>query len=251
VDVAWYCERLGPEVERLADAAESAGPSAPVPTCPEWTVADLVEHIGGVHRWAAAMVRDVASERYRRDQLDLGLPDDPAAYPEWLRSGGPPMIDTFAAADPDAPMWAWGADQHARFWPRRMVHETAVHRFDADLAAGHDPSVEAAVAVDGVEELLENLPSAAYFRPHVRELRGEGETVGLATTDTDVAWLIALGPDGFTWARGAVDGAAASLRATASDLYRAIYARLPIDGRRVEVEGDRSLVDRWLTNSAL
>ena len=30
-------------------------------------------------------------------------------------------------------MWAWGPDKHARFWPRRLLHETAVHRGDAYL----------------------------------------------------------------------------------------------------------------------
>jgi hypothetical protein len=29
-------------------------------------------------------------------------------------------------------MWAWGPDKHARFWSRRMLHETAVHRVTGD-----------------------------------------------------------------------------------------------------------------------
>jgi uncharacterized protein (TIGR03083 family) len=253
VDVAWYCERLAPEVEALAAAADAAGPDAPVPTCPEWTVRDLVDHIGGVHRWATAMVRDVAQERYRRDRLDLRTPDDPAAYPAWLRAGVEPMIAAFAAADPGAAMWAWGADQHARFWPRRMVHETAVHRVDAELAAGLEPVVAADVAVDGVDELLENLPSAAYFRPRVDELRGEGETIALTAADAGTSWVITLEPERFRWARVEADvpDATAGLRATASDLYLAAYARLAIDGERVVASGDDALLARWLECSAL
>jgi hypothetical protein len=41
----------------LADAAE-ADLTDPVPTCPGWTVADLLRHHGGVCRWATAIVRD-------------------------------------------------------------------------------------------------------------------------------------------------------------------------------------------------
>ena len=37
--------------------ADRAGPTAAVPTCPEWTVLDLLAHQGMVHRWAAAIVR--------------------------------------------------------------------------------------------------------------------------------------------------------------------------------------------------
>ncbi len=37
--------------------ADRAGLEAPVPTCPDWTVLDLVAHQGMVHRWAGALVR--------------------------------------------------------------------------------------------------------------------------------------------------------------------------------------------------
>ncbi|WP_041789539.1 maleylpyruvate isomerase N-terminal domain-containing protein [Microlunatus phosphovorus] len=32
-------------------------PAAPVPWCGEWRVVDLVEHLAGVHHWAAAQTR--------------------------------------------------------------------------------------------------------------------------------------------------------------------------------------------------
>ena len=57
MDVAEYVKRLRAEGERLAEAAGWAGLEAPVPTCPGWCIADLLTHVGGVHRWAAAQVR--------------------------------------------------------------------------------------------------------------------------------------------------------------------------------------------------
>src|SRR5205085_1416838 len=83
-------------------------------------VADLLEHTGAVHRWVTAMVRDLATERLLRADLELGLPDDPAQLAGWLGAGATPLVETLRVADPDAPMWAWGADHHVRFWSRRM-----------------------------------------------------------------------------------------------------------------------------------
>ena len=170
-----------------------------MPSCPDWTVADLLEHTGAVHRWVTEMVGRLAAQRLLRADLDLGLPDEPAGLAAWLGAGAGPLVATLRAGDPDAPMWAWGADRHVRFWSRRMLHETTVHRVDGELAAGTDPTVDAAVAVDGIDELLENLACAAYFRPDVRELRGDGERLALRATDTGDAWSIVLDADGYRW----------------------------------------------------
>ena len=98
-------------------------------------------------------------------------------------------------------MWAWGSDQHARFWPRRMLHETTVHRADAELAGGTDPSVDDAVGIDGVDELLDNLPSAVYFAPNVAELKGDGDTLAIVAGDGDgdSAGRSTSREDGFAW----------------------------------------------------
>jgi hypothetical protein len=64
-------------------------------------------------------------------------------------------------------VWAWGPDQHARFWSRRMLYETVVHHSDAELALGREPVIDRAVAVAGVDEFLENLPSASVWAPRV------------------------------------------------------------------------------------
>ncbi len=41
----------------MAAAVAGADPDGTVPTCPDWTVRDLVRHMGGVHRWATGFVR--------------------------------------------------------------------------------------------------------------------------------------------------------------------------------------------------
>src|SRR5688572_4790869 len=114
-----YCDALAPEIARLGDAVRGADLSAQVPTCPEWTLADLIEHTGIIHRWAAEMVRQLSPERLDRERMDVPVPP-PDQRADWLAAGAGDVVAAFRAADPDEAMWAWGADKHARFWPRRM-----------------------------------------------------------------------------------------------------------------------------------
>ena len=145
-------------------------------------------------------------------------------------------------------MWAWGADQHARFWARRMLHETTIHHADALLALGREPAIEAAQAVDGVGEFLENLPHAAYFAPNVKELKGSGESLHFHCTDTEGEWLIRLQPDGFSWEHGHGKGSVA-VRGSASDLLLLVYGRLEPDPERFQVFGEEGVLARWLEHA--
>ena len=252
---AAYTEAAATEIARMAEAVRGVDPETRVPTCPDWLVAELVRHAGTVHRWATRMVRDRVTERLDPRTLDLGLPDDAIAYADGLAAGAEPLVTTFVAADPDAPMWAWGADQHVRFWPRRMLHETTVHRADAEIASGSEPQIDPATAADGIEELLENLPSAGYFRPRVAELRGDGESIALRSTDRGESWLIRLLPDEFRWEReapdAAVDVATVGVAAGTADLMLLLYARRPLNDDRFAVVGDDRVLARWLECSAL
>jgi uncharacterized protein (TIGR03083 family) len=249
-DPASYTRAVGGEIGRMAGAVRGADPAAAVPSCPDWTISQLVRHTGTVHRWAAQMVRDRASERLDPRTVDLALPDDPRSYPDWLAAGLEPLVAAFAAADPDEAMWAWGADQHVRFWPRRMLHETVVHRVDAELAISVSAVLDAATAADGIDELLENLPCAAPFRPRVAELRGAGESIALRSTDGDDRWLIRLAPDGFRWERSTGD-ATITVTATTDSLLLLLYGRRALGDVRLDITGDTRVLTRWLESSAL
>ena len=222
-----------------------------VPTCPEWTAADLVQHLGTVHRWAAGQVKVLTPKRISSAQMDLQEPADDAGRPAWLEAGAALLVDVLRAADPDAEMWAWGPDRHVRFWPRRQLHETAVHRTDAEFTLGREPEIDRAVAIDGVDEFLDNLPAAARWAPRVAELVGDGERLALRCTDADVAWTIRLSPEGFGWDH-ADDGADATVEGTASDLVLFAYGRRSTeDTGRFKVSGDAALVGFWRERSSI
>lgn len=233
------------EIDRLASVCEGVDPATPVPTCDGWTIADLLEHVGTVYRWAATMVRDRAQERLPREQMDWATPASPDGWAAWLRDGTSFLLETFEAADPAAPTWAWGWPKTAGFWPRRMVHEIGVHRADAELALGIRPTFDPEVAADGVDELLDNIPHAEYFAPAVARLRGDGETIALRAGAA--AWTIRLRPDRFEWAREGGGADAVVTAPTAGDLLLAMYGR----PAAVEVGGDASLWTRWRAHSAI
>jgi uncharacterized protein (TIGR03083 family) len=246
------CELVGAEIARLAAITDGVDPAMPVPTCGDWTIADLLEHTGTVYRWGATMVRDSAQERLARDEVDWGLPADPAEYPAWFGAAADFAVEQFRRCDPATPMWAWGWPKTAGFWPRRMVHEVGVHRADAELALGIDVEMDPEVAADGIEELLDNLPQAAYFAPNVEQLRGNGESIGLHAPDLGAQWQIHLLPDRFAWVRHdtyAADRADCEVvaRAPARCLLLGLYGRPAC----IELDGDEDLFDRWIANSAI
>ena len=248
------------EIRRLGALVAGADMTTPVRTCPGWTLADLIEHVGTVNRWATYMVEHLSAERASREDMDFDPPSDPNSLSAWLAAGAEPLGNVFGAADPEAEMWVWGLDKHVRFWPRRMVHETGVHRADAEIALGRAPVFEGAIAADGIDELLDNIACASYFAPRVDELRGEGDVIRLDATDTGDQWRIILQPDRYEWQRGGgvprVRGAGTPgddevvVHGSASELLLALYGR-GAPGAGVVVEGDAELFAFWLERSAL
>jgi uncharacterized protein (TIGR03083 family) len=223
----------------LAAAARAVGPDTVVPATPEWTMAKLVKHCGTTHRWAAANAE--RGVRVSPRDLDLGLPEDAAALPDWFEAGAADLVRVLRATDPDTPAWSWGADQHARFWGRRMAHETAVHRWDAESATGSQAPIAPGLAVDGIDERLENLVASTEFNEDGRAaMTGAGESVHLHATDVEGEWLLRFGSDGFTFAREHAKGDLA-VRGPAADLLLVLIGRRGLDG--LEVFGDAGVLD--------
>lgn len=259
VDHVEHCALLAQEVPTFASVIDGADMSAPVRSCPGWSVGQLVLHLGTIHRWAEHLVRTAAQRYMPSNALDLGGARPTA---EWISSGGELLVQALRAADPSTPMWAWGPDQHARFWSRRQLHETLVHRVDAELALGREPVVDPAVAADAVDEFLFNLGAAVVFSPLVANLKGHGEVLRAQATDQHRSWDVRLLPHGFQVtrfepaARGSPGGAGtetptACLTGPSADLLLVLYRRASLGSSGVAVEGQESLVRFWLENSAL
>jgi uncharacterized protein (TIGR03083 family) len=244
VDYKQRCDALEAEILALATTARGLDLDTPLTTCPGWDMAQLVKHVGYSHRWANRMVSERAAEVIPFRDVQMNLPEDKAGYPDWLAAGRDLLLPSLRSADPDAAMWAWGADQHVRFWARRQLFETTVHHADALLSAGRAPVIDPAVAVDGVDEFLENLRHAAAFAPNVKDLRGGGESLHFHCTDADGEWMIQLTPEGFTWEHGHGKGSVA-VRGAAGDLLLLIYGRLKSGDERFQTFGDATVLAAW------
>src|SRR5205823_3910842 len=125
-----------------------------VPTCPGWTVRDLLAHQGGVHRWATSHVVEARTEPPSRDFALAEPPDDDAVL-DWFRDGYARLVTTLADASDRLECWTFLPSPSPRaFWARRQAHETAIHRVDAESASGEPVTFDPAFAVDGIDELL-------------------------------------------------------------------------------------------------
>ncbi|WP_405889345.1 maleylpyruvate isomerase family mycothiol-dependent enzyme [Streptomyces sp. NBC_00133] len=240
------------ETARFVAVVDGADLAAPVPSCPGWTLADLVKHTGSVQRWFSVLLRGRIQEPPRSRDVDLRLPAHDDGWVDWLAAGAAEAADAFAATDPDASMWVWGADPHARFWARRMLFETLLHRVDAELALGLRPSIDPALAADGIDEFLVNLPFATSFAPKVANLRGADRTIRFRCTDGEGDWVVRLRPDGFGLdadGAGAGTAADATVDGTAADLLLLLYGRLQRDADVFERVGDEDLLAHWFANS--
>lgn len=240
-----HCDALEIEVERFATAMALVSGDVMVTTCPGWTVDDLALHLGGIHRWAEVLVRTRSATRLGRTPLTR---NEVTPTPEWVRDGGRQLVDTLRQADPDEQMWAWGLDQHVRFWSRRQVHETLVHRMDLELASNVVPVAEPLVASDAVDEFLTNIEKVIRASPNPL-LHGSGEQVVFRVKDADAVWSATLANDGFVLSRHAVSYEA-EITGRATDLLLVICRRRPPSDPTVIVKGNEALVNFWLEHTS-
>jgi uncharacterized protein (TIGR03083 family) len=248
-----YCALVEAEVTRMAGVIAGADLTVPVPGCPDWDLAKLIRHTGTVHRWATNIVVTRAMERGTSSQLQLGLPADLAGYPQWLAAGAAPLVTALREAGPDSVAWTWGGNHRSGWWARRLLHETTVHRADAELALGTEPAVDPAVAADGVDEFLLVAPKGSRVSERLAKLPS-GQAIHLHATDDAFAdpgataqageWLISMTGGGYTWSHGHAKGTVA-VRAPAALLLLFTYGRIRPDDERLTVFGDASLLDTW------
>jgi len=146
---------------RALTAALHGDPATPVPSCPGWSIADLVAHVGSYHRWAADLLQDTSEQPRAPYSL---RPDPDATLVEWYRASLQLLLEAVDATDPDTPMWTVTVDQRAGAWCRRQAHDLSVHRWDAQHALGRAERVDPERATDFIDELFEaTLPYTLPF----------------------------------------------------------------------------------------
>ena len=232
-----YLEVLADRSCALDDAAAGAM-GVPVPTCPGWTVADLLVHVGVVWGWAAEIVATGA----RGDGGEPPEDRSDGALRTWARDAADHLVDVLRGADPAAGCWTFGPPRTARFWFRRQALETALHAWDVEAAVGTPAPLDPELAADGVDEhLTVMVPRSVRLRPE----RWCGETVHLHRTDGEGEWVVRLGPDGAVTTERAHSKADFALRGTAESLWLWCANRAPAGALGIESFGDEEIAVRW------
>jgi uncharacterized protein (TIGR03083 family) len=172
---------IGDRSAALRTAAASADADARVPGCPDWSVHDLVAHLGEVQRfWAAAVAAGPSAGPPDDEQVADRTPTGELLA--WFTGSTEALLTALREAGPDRGCWTWwessGAPMTAAAVARHQVQEAAVHARDAQQAAGRPEPLPSAVAADGLDEFLTVLLASSGPWPHrparVRAGRGRG-----------------------------------------------------------------------------
>jgi uncharacterized protein (TIGR03083 family) len=207
-----------------------------VPSCPDWTVLELAQHVGEFTGfWTHVLCEATGRPKPSCPDIPSG---DAAPVAEWYEQLAGQLIGELRATPPDTTVWTWVPDdKSARFAARRCAHELAIHRFDVELARGQPEPIEPAMASDGIEEIF--VMARAHPAPSGR---GSGETLHLHGTDHGDEWLIALTPQELQVERRCAR-ADLTLRGAVSDLELLLYQRPTLGD--VERIGDLATLEAW------
>jgi uncharacterized protein (TIGR03083 family) len=242
MDAAQYLDSLRRDSAGLLSAARAADPDAAIEGCPDWKPVDLVWHIGEVHWFWATIVRDRLDDP--DGYVEPARPDSAEVVFAFAEDSARLLDDVLASTDPATKVWTWSEPHDASFVIRRMAHETAVHRVDAERAAGRDHRIDPELAADGVDEFLTH-----FLRWAEKHAEPVGGSVHLHCADADGEWTVTFdGNDGWNVKREHSKGDAA-LRGDAHDLLMVLWRRAPIDA--VQVIGDRGVAERFVARTNL
>ncbi|MDJ0962397.1 MAG: maleylpyruvate isomerase family mycothiol-dependent enzyme, partial [Acidimicrobiia bacterium] len=163
MEIAEHITIVGQEAKLLAEAAERGGLDADVPTCPGWDMRELLRHLGMIHLWAAGHVAELQDPSWGDDINEFAKlwPELAVFWPEddrliaWYLETNANLVQTLESAPSDVEAWTFlPAPSPLAMWARRQAHETAVHRFDGEKAAGIATSFDPVFAADGIDELV-------------------------------------------------------------------------------------------------
>jgi len=255
-----------PDLLRLIDersaafrAAIAAAPDlgVRVPTCPDWTLFDLVQHIGAGRRaWAATVAAGLgATAKAAVPPSEATAPPEREAQLVWLAESTRLMLEALREAGPERGCWTWWrtsqSPQTCGAVARHQLHEIAVHTYDAQLAAGAPQPLPREVALDGVEEFLQTISTTTEPWPHRPAIVDYHVSEGRSWRNwlsADGARLARLSPgdrndrDGRDGRAAEEEAADVSVEGPAQDMLLTFYGRAPLDV--LKLDGDRAVYDR-------
>lgn len=220
---------LADEVSTITSLLTTEALAASVPTCPGWAVADLVKHLGLVHRWARHAVLVGPDGHFQG-------PADDEEIRQWFGDGAAALIETLTETDPARACWTLIGPGTAAFWMRRQAHETTLHRWDLENSLGVPNGVDEDLALDGIGEVATMLMPRqlllgrlASSQEAIEVVPDRGSRVRLSVTTELVSspsCAVVYGP--------------------AEALWLLLWKRTTLDDPRLSVSGSRAAAARLL-----
>ncbi|HMK97753.1 MAG TPA: maleylpyruvate isomerase family mycothiol-dependent enzyme [Acidimicrobiales bacterium] len=257
MEVQEHVEAVEVAGDLLVSAAERAGLGAPVPTCPDWRVRDLLAHMAGVHRWATSYLKSGRANPVTiEEEAEFFAAPADAALLSWSRDSCHELVTALRGANPAMRCWSFlPAPSPLAFWARRQAHETSIHAVDAQLAAGSAPGpFPPDLAADGIDELVNGF----YGRERSGPRSEQPVSLGIEADDVEGAqWLVEFGP-GRVVHPGARQARHCQLSGPASELYLVLWNRarvgsLPLAecGQGIKFVGDSDILETWQTRAKI
>ncbi|MEV4622735.1 maleylpyruvate isomerase family mycothiol-dependent enzyme [Asanoa sp. NPDC049573] len=250
IETSEYVNAVVDQTSIFADWVHGRDPATPVPTCPEWTLVDLVDHVGSTQRMVSMLVGERMTEPSRAFAGHVPGPTDPAQWRAWLTGTAAEAERAFASVTDDTPVWdPSGGEAGVPFWSRRLFGEACVHRADAAAALGEEYELAPEPAAAAIEDWLANMTSRGYWENRAGfadAIRGDGQTLHFHATDAAGEWVARREPDKVVLERTHTK-ADVAVRGPAADLLLVLSRRRSLDATpTLDLHGDRALLRHWI-----
>lgn len=196
LDPHHYLDALAGDSARFVEVLAEVPAGTRVPTCPDWDVDDLLDHLAQVQSFWARIVAGPLTDDAQVQALEpWQRAADRAGLLDAARSATADLLHALRDTSPETPAWTWSPhDRTVGFTFRRQAHEALVHRLDAELTAAPDGSartpIDPMLADDGVDEVLR---LAADHPPAWAEVtREESRMLRVVASDTGRTWLVTM-----------------------------------------------------------
>lgn len=235
LDTGAHLSALSADSQAIADLAE-ANLDRPVPACPDWTVADLVAHLGGIYSWVWLIVR---ADGEKPDKGRDEAPQDRSRLLDWFREERAAALSALESKEPQEPAWTFVGQRDVGWWRRRQAMETAIHLHDVEAAAGLRKAIDPALAADGIDEYFSTFVPGYLRRKPVDGLEG---TFHVHCTDAEGEWVLDFSAPELEIRREHTK-ADTAVRGPASLLFLWLWNRVGLDEPGLEVFGRRDVAE--------
>lgn len=197
-----HVEEIARSSERIAELITVESYQFNVPSCPAWTLLDLVAHIGEVQNFWSQCIREGNANAPWPGEGSK--PDSPQDAGKWLRIQTRSLVDAIESMPDTSPCWTWWEEpQTALAVARHQVQEAELHRWDAELTVTTPSPLPLEIAIDGIPEFLHvhRFSIQKLQLPHIRLVASDananwnlnesaGNTVGITGTTSDLVLFL-------------------------------------------------------------